>query len=206
MPVIAIGASAGGLDALERFFAALPAESGAAYVVIQHLSPDHKSMMDSLLARHTAMPIQVATHGMPLVRDQMFLIPPATQMTISSGRLQLAPRPEHGLSLPIDVFFRSLAEQVGKRAVAIVLSGTGSDGARGLLGVNEEGGLVMVQAPASAKFDGMPRAAIATGLVDAVLPPEQLAQRVVDYLRSEPPRHNEVGGTASTSATTSQAP
>ena len=194
MPVIAIGASAGGLDALERFFAALPAESGAAYVVIQHLSPDHKSMMDNLLARHTAMPIQVATHGMPLVRDQMFLIPPATQMTISSGRLQLAPKPEHGLSLPIDVFFRSLAEQVGKRAVAIVLSGTGSDGARGLLRVNEEGGLVMVQAPASAKFDGMPRAAIGTGLVDAVLPPEQLAQRVVDYLRSEPPRHDELGG------------
>jgi two-component system CheB/CheR fusion protein len=92
------------------------------------------------------------------------------------------------------VFFRSLAEQVGKRAVAIVLSGTGSDGARGLLRVNEEGGLVMVQAPASAKFDGMPRAAIGTGLVDAVLPPEQLAQRVVDYLRSEPPRHDELGG------------
>ena len=153
IPVIAIGASAGGLDALERFFAALPAESGAAYVVIQHLSPDHKSMMDNLLARHTAMPIQVATHGMPLARDQVFLIPPATQMTLAAGRLQLAPKPEHGLSLPIDVFFRSLAEQVGQRAVAIVLSGTGSDGARGLLRVNEEGGLVMVQAPASARFE-----------------------------------------------------
>jgi two-component system CheB/CheR fusion protein len=194
IPVIAIGASAGGLDALERFFAALPAESGAAYVVIQHLSPDHKSMMDNLLARHTAMPIQVATHGMPLARDQVFLIPPATQMTLAAGRLQLAPKPEHGLSLPIDVFFRSLAEQVGQRAVAIVLSGTGSDGARGLLRVNEEGGLVMVQAPASARFDGMPRAAIATGLVDAVLPPDQLAQRVVDYLRSEPPHHDGAGG------------
>jgi two-component system CheB/CheR fusion protein len=185
--VVAVGASAGGLDALERFFAALPVDSGAAYVVIQHLSPDHKSMMDNLLARHTRMPVQVATHGMPLAPDCVFLIPPATQMTLAAGRLQLAPKPEHGLSLPIDVFFRSMAEQVGSRAVAIVLSGTGSDGARGVPRVNEEGGLVLVQAPASAKFDGMPRAAIATGLVDAILPPEQLAQRLVDYLRSEPP-------------------
>ncbi|MCU0952391.1 MAG: chemotaxis protein CheR, partial [Burkholderiaceae bacterium] len=192
--VVAIGASAGGLDALERFFAALPADSGAAYVVIQHLSPDHKSMMDNLLARHTRMPVQVATHGMPLAPDCVFLIPPATQMTLAAGRLQLAPKPEHGLSLPIDVFFRSMAEQVAQRAVAIVLSGTGSDGARGVPRVNEEGGLVLVQAPASAKFDGMPRAAIATGLVDAILPPEQLAQRLSDYLRSEPPLSDLAGG------------
>jgi two-component system CheB/CheR fusion protein len=188
--VVAVGASAGGLDALERFFAALPIDSGAAYVVIQHLSPDHKSMMDNLLARHTRMPVRVATHGMALAADCVFLIPPATQMTLEAGRLHLAPKPEHGLSLPIDVFFRSMAEQVGTQGVAIVLSGTGSDGARGIPRVNEEGGLVMVQAPASAKFDGMPRAAIATGLADAVLPPDQLAVRLVEYLRSEPPRHD----------------
>lgn len=188
--VVAVGASAGGLDALERFFSALPAGTGAAFVVIQHLSPDHKSMMDNLLARHTKMPVQVATHGMALAPDCVFLIPPATQMTLADGLLQLAPKPEHGLSLPIDVFFRSMAEQVGPRGVAIVLSGTGSDGARGIPRVNEEGGLVMVQAPASAKFDGMPRAAIATGLADAVLPPDQLAARLVDYLRSEPPLHD----------------
>jgi two-component system CheB/CheR fusion protein len=187
--VVAVGASAGGLDALERLFAPLPADTGAAFVVIQHLSPDHKSMMDNLLARHTKMPVRVATHGMALAPDCVFLIPPATQMTIEAGRLQLAPKPEHGLSLPIDVFFRSMAEQIGARAVAIVLSGTGSDGARGIPRVNEEGGLVMVQAPASAKFDGMPRAAIATGLADAVLPPDQLAARLVDYLRTDPPRH-----------------
>lgn len=187
--LVAVGASAGGLDALERFFAALPADTGAAFVVIQHLSPDHKSMMDNLLARHTKMPVQVATHGMALAPDRVYLIPPATQMTLAAGRLQLAPKPEHGLSLPIDVFFRSMAEQVGPRGVAIVLSGTGSDGARGIPRVNEEGGLVMVQAPGSAKFDGMPRAAIASGLADAVLPPDQLALRLVDYLRSEPPQH-----------------
>ena len=187
--LVAIGASAGGLDALERFFAALPADTGAAFVVIQHLSPDHKSMMDNLLARHTTMPVQVATHGKALAPDRVYLIPPATQMTLAAGRLQLAPKPEHGLSLPIDVFFRSMAEQVGPRGVAIVLSGTGSDGARGIPRVNEEGGLVMVQAPGSAKFDGMPRAAIASGLADAVLPPDQLALRLADYLRSEPLQH-----------------
>ncbi len=185
--VVAVGASAGGLDALERFFGAIPADTGAAYVVIQHLSPDHKSMMDNLLARHTKMPVQVATHGMPLAADGVFLIPPATQMTLADGHLQLAPKPDHGLSLPIDVFFKSMAEQVGERAVAIVLSGTGSDGARGVPRVNEEGGLVMVQAPASAKFDGMPRAALSTGLADAVLPPDQLAVRLAEYMRNEPP-------------------
>lgn len=185
--VVAIGASAGGLDALERLFAALPANTGAAFVVIQHLSPDHKSMMDNLLARHTRMPVQVATHGMPLASDQLFLIPPATQMTLAGGRLHLAPKPEHGLSLPIDVFFRSMAGEIGARAVAVVLSGTGSDGARGVPLVNEEGGLVLVQSPASARFDGMPRAAIATGLADAVLPPEELATRLVEYLSSPPP-------------------
>ena len=199
--VVAIGASAGGLDALERFFAALPVDTNAAFVVIQHLSPDHKSMMDNLLARHTKMPVRVATHGMPLEPNCVFLIPPATQMTLAGARLQLAPKPEHGLSLPIDVFFRSMAEQVGPRAVAIVLSGTGSDGARGAPVVNQEGGLVMVQTPGSAKFDGMPRAAIATGLADAVLPPDQLAMRLIDYLRSEPPLQEPGTGTRRTPLT-----
>jgi two-component system CheB/CheR fusion protein len=184
--VVAIGASAGGLDALERLFDRLPADSGAAFVVIQHLSPDHKSMMDNLLARHTQMPVQVATQGMPLVANHVFLIPPGMTMTLDAARLQLVKKPEHGLSLPIDAFFRSLAENFGPRALALVLSGTGSDGARGVLTVNEEGGVVMVQSPDSAKFDGMPRSAIATGLVDDVANPEELARRLVDYLRSAP--------------------
>ncbi|MCA3219303.1 MAG: PAS domain-containing protein [Burkholderiales bacterium] len=191
--VVAIGASAGGLDALERLFDRLPADSGAAFVVIQHLSPDHKSMMDNLLSRHTQMPVQVATQGMPLAANHVFLIPPGMTMTLDAARLQLVKKPEHGLSLPIDAFFRSMAENFGPRALALVLSGTGSDGARGALTVNEEGGVVMVQSPDSAKFDGMPRSAIATGLVDDVANPEELARRLIDYLRSAPMEREAVG-------------
>lgn len=191
--VVAIGASAGGLDALERLFDRLPSDSGAAFVVIQHLSPDHKSMMDNLLARHTQMPVQVATQGMPLTGNRVFLIPPGMTMTIEQAQLQLVRKPEHGLSLPIDAFFRSMAASFGPRAIAVVLSGTGSDGARGVLTVNEEGGIVMVQAPQSAKFDGMPRSALATGLADDVAPPEELALRIIDHLRSEPLDRGEAG-------------
>lgn len=182
--VVAIGASAGGLDALERLFEALPANTGAAYVVIQHLSPDHKSMMDSLLSRHTEMPVRVAEHGMPLVPDCVFLIPPGKYMTLMGDRLQLAPKPDHGLSLPIDMFFHSLADQCHDNAVGVVLSGTGSDGARGLATLNANGGIVLVQDPASAKFDGMPRSAIATGLVDIVAHAEVLAERLQAHIRA----------------------
>jgi two-component system, chemotaxis family, CheB/CheR fusion protein len=184
--IVAIGASAGGLDALERLFDRLPPDTGAAFVVIQHLSPDHKSMMDNLLARHTPMPVQVATQGVPLEANRVFLIPPGMTMTIEQAQLQLIKKPEHGLSLPIDAFFRSMAANFGPRALAVVLSGTGSDGARGVLTVNEEGGVVMVQSPDSAKFDGMPRSAIATGLADDVANPEELASRIADYLRNGP--------------------
>ena len=182
--VVGIGASAGGLDALERFFGALPADTGAAFVVIQHLSPDHKSMMDNLLARYTAMPVRVAEHGMPLAANAVFLIPPGKYLRLLADRLQLAPKAEHGLSLPIDIFFHSLADQWGDAAVAVVLSGTGSDGSRGLATVNAAGGFVFVQDPSSAKFDGMPRSALATGLVDVVAPAEALAARLVTQLRT----------------------
>ena len=181
--VVGIGASAGGLDALERLFAALPVDTGAAYVVIQHLAPDHKSMMDNLLARHTAMPVRVAEHEMPLAADAVFLIPPGKTMRVHGDRLLLAPKPEHGLSLPIDIFLGSLAEQCSDRAIAVILSGTGSDGSRGLAAVNAAGGFVFVQDPVTAKFDGMPRSAIATGQVDLVAPPAELAQRLVAHLR-----------------------
>ncbi len=182
--VVGIGASAGGLDALERLFSALPADSGAAFVVIQHLSPDHKSMMDNLLARYTAMPVRVAEHDMPLAPDAVFLIPPAKSMRISGDRLLLSPKPEHGLSLPIDIFFGSLAEQCADRGIAVVLSGTGSDGSRGLPAVNAAGGFVFVQDPVTAKFDGMPRAAVGTGLADVVAPAEELAARIAAHLHT----------------------
>jgi two-component system CheB/CheR fusion protein len=180
--VVGIGASAGGLEALERLFKTLPCDTGAAFVVVQHLSPDHKSMMDNLLARHTAMPVQVAEHEMPLAPDAVFLIPPGMTMRLAGHRLLLAPKPELGLSLPIDIFFHSLAEQCGDRAIAVVLSGTGSDGSRGVPAVNAGGGFVFVQDPESARFDGMPRSAIATGQVDVVAPAEQLAAHLVHHL------------------------
>ena len=185
--VVALGASAGGLDALERVFGALPIDTGAAFVVIQHLSPDHKSMMDNLLARYTAMPVRVAGHDMPLAPNAVFLIPPAKSMRIAGDRLLLSPKPEHGLSLPIDVFFMSMAEQCADRGTAVVLSGTGSDGSRGIPAVNAAGGFVFVQEPSNAKFDGMPRSAVGTGLADVVAPAEELAARLAAHLQA--PRH-----------------
>jgi two-component system CheB/CheR fusion protein len=180
--VVAIGASAGGLDALERFFDELRADSGAAFVVIQHLSPDHKSMMDNLLARHTAMPVVMAENGMRLEADHVYLIPPGKTMTVDGTELRLVPKNPHGLSLPIDQFFTSLAAQFGKRSIGAVLSGTGSDGTRGAVAINDAGGFLLAQDPDTAKFDGMPRSVIATGLVDEIMSPEMLAGRIVRHV------------------------
>ncbi len=182
--VVGIGASAGGLDALERLFHGLPSDTGAAFVVVQHLSPDHKSMMDNLLARYTAMPVRVAEHDMPLAANAVFLIPPAKCMRLLGDRLLLSPKAEHGLSLPIDIFFNSMAEQCADRGIAVVLSGTGSDGSRGVPAVNAAGGFVFVQEPANAKFDGMPRSAVGTGLADVVAPAEELAAALTEHLRT----------------------
>ena len=184
--VVAIGASAGGLDALERFFQALPGHSGASYVVIQHLSPDHKSMMAHLLARHTPMPVVMVEDGMALEPDRVHLIPPANVMSISGNELRLSPKNPRGLTLPIDVFFSALARERGPRAIGVVLSGTGSDGTRGSVAINDAGGLLLAQEPESAKFDGMPRSVIATGLVDAILSPEDLGPRILDHISQAP--------------------
>jgi two-component system CheB/CheR fusion protein len=183
-PVVAIGASAGGLDALERLFGAMPADTGAAFVVVQHLSPDHRSMMDNLLARHTPMPVRVVEQDMALAANTVHLIPPGKIMHLQGDRLQLAPKPEHTLSLPIDIFFQSLAEACHERALAVVLSGTGSDGSRGIAAINANGGFVFAQDPATAKFDGMPRSAVITGLVDVVAPADELARRIAAQLRT----------------------
>mgnify|MGYP001112080140 CR=1 FL=1 len=184
--IVAIGASAGGLDALERLFQALPAQSGAAYVVIQHLSPDHKSMMVNLLGRHTQMPVVTVEDGMAIAPDRVHLIPPASIMNFVQGRLRLSPKDARVLTLPIDLFFTSLAKEAGHRTIGLILSGTGSDGTRGAAVINEAGGLLLAQDPETAKFDGMPRSVIATGLVDAVLEPEDLAGRVLEHLRQTP--------------------
>ncbi len=182
LQVVAIGASAGGLDALEKLFAGLPKDPGAAFVVIQHLSPDHKSMMADLLARRTPMQVVMVEDEMALEPNQVFLIPPGAMMHIEGSHLRLTPKGPRSMTLPIDVFFQSLAKQHGDRTVGIILSGTGSDGSRGLLAINEAGGLLMVQDPEDAKFDGMPRSAIATGLVDEVLPIDAMPARIMAHL------------------------
>lgn len=180
--VVGIGASAGGLEALERLFAHMPLDSGMAFVVIQHLSPDFRSVMDELLARHTSIPIMRVENGMAVVRNAIYLMPPKTEMIISGGKLLLTDKePSASLSLPIDLFFRSLAEDVGSRAVGIVLSGTGSDGSRGIRAIHEAGGLVIAQSEETSKFDGMPRSAVETGMVDFVLPPEEIPQTLIKF-------------------------
>jgi two-component system, chemotaxis family, CheB/CheR fusion protein len=180
--VVGIGASAGGLDALERFFDNLPKDIGMAFVVIQHLSPDFKSLMDELLGRHTELPIHLVEDGMPVEPDHVYLIPPKKEMIISDGRLLLSEREQkQELTLPIDIFFRSLAHDCGARAVAIVLSGGGSDGSRGIRDVQEAGGLVIVQDTHSAQFDGMPRTARDAGVADWVLAPEDMPHALLDH-------------------------
>lgn len=183
--VVGIGASAGGLEALERFFDNVPCGSGAAFVLVQHLSPDFRSLMDELLARHTDLPIHLVEDGMRVEADHVYLIPPKKEMIISGGRLLLSERDrQHELSLPIDVFLRSLAQECGRRAVAVILSGGGSDGSRGIRAVHDAGGLVIVQDYASAQFDGMPRTARDVGVANWVLPPDRMPQVIVDYARN----------------------
>ncbi|HNW78084.1 MAG TPA: chemotaxis protein CheB [Candidatus Competibacteraceae bacterium] len=184
--VVAIGASAGGLDALERLFDELPPHSGGAFVVIQHLSPDHKSMMANLLARHTAMPVITVENELEIEPGHVYLIPPGKNMTVSGSQLRLSPKNPRVLSLPIDLFFTSLAQTFGNHSIGVILSGTGSDGTRGAVAINDAGGLLLAQDPESAKFDGMPRSVMATGLVDYVLPPEALARQLVAHSQHAP--------------------
>ncbi|MCX7179911.1 MAG: chemotaxis protein CheB [Proteobacteria bacterium] len=182
--MVCLGASAGGLAALEKFFRHCPGDSGASFVVIQHLSPNHKSEMDKLLARHTGMPVTTAADAMPIEANHLYLIPPGVVMQVSLGCLHLTPRRPQGLSLPIDIFFTSLAGSYGRYAVGIILSGAGTDGTCGALAINAAGGCVMVQEPASAAFDGMPRSAIATGIVDAILPAEALPLHLLAHVKN----------------------
>ncbi|MBL9015281.1 MAG: PAS domain S-box protein, partial [Myxococcales bacterium] len=174
--IVGIGASAGGLESLEQLFGALPADTGMAFIVVQHLSPDFRSLMDELIARHSEMPVQVATDGMPVEANHIYLMPPRKEMIIRDRHLVLTDKEPHTFTLPIDTFFRSLAQDVGDQAVAVVLSGSGSDGSRGILDVKRAGGLVLAESPVSAKFDGMPLSAAATGVVDGVHAPRDLGR------------------------------
>jgi two-component system CheB/CheR fusion protein len=184
--VVCLGASAGGLDALERFFKSCPPDTGATFVVIQHLSPDHKSMMSNLLARHTTMPVTMVEDEMVMAPNHVYLIPPGQVMHVSPNHLHLTPKNPRGLTLPIDIFFASLASVYNKKAVAVILSGTGTDGTRGATAIHDAGGIVMAQEPESAKFDGMPRSVINTGIVNSVLPVEDLPARILAHLNNLP--------------------
>ncbi|MCB9796576.1 MAG: PAS domain-containing protein [Alphaproteobacteria bacterium] len=183
--VCGVGASAGGLEALQALFAEAPLDSNIAWVVVQHLSPDFKSMMVDLLKRVTDLPVSPVEDGAEIQANHVYLIPPAVNLTIFNGRLLLReqqPKAGQHVNLPIDGFFRSLAEDQGSRAVAVVLSGTGSDGSRGVRDIKGHGGLVIVQSPETAKFDGMPRTSIDTGSADLILPPENIARVITQYV------------------------
>jgi two-component system, chemotaxis family, CheB/CheR fusion protein len=183
-PVVGLGASAGGLDAFRRLLAALPPGTGMAFILIQHLDPTHASMMVDLLTGHTALKVQQAAHGIPVEREHVYLIPPGTYLSIRGGALRLSePRERHGARLPFDFFLRSLAEELGERAICVILSGTGGDGSLGLKAVKEKGGLVIVQDPDDAEYDGMPRSASMTGAVDLVLPVAKIPEILAKYGR-----------------------
>ena len=192
--VVAVGASAGGLEALQRFFSSLALPTQAAFVVLQHLAADHRSMMPELLGRHTALSVTTAEEGAALQADVVYLLPPGVMMTLVHGCIHFEPKPAHGVTLPIDHFFISLAQSVGDHAVGVVLSGSGSDGALGASMLRAQGGYVLVQAPDSAKFDSMPRSALAATQADAVGSPEELAARALEIVRGRTGRlgHSEL--------------
>lgn len=179
-PIVALGASAGGLEAFEAFLRAMPVDSGIGFVLVQHLDPSHPSMLVEILQRATSMRVVEATDQMPVLPDQVHVIPPNREMSIAHGRLQLTlPAQAHGMRMPIDAFMRSLAADRGEQAVGIVLSGTGTDGTLGLRAIFGSGGLCIAQDPATAKYDGMPDAAIKAGWVNLVLPVERMPQALL---------------------------
>ncbi len=184
-PIIGIGASAGGLAAFESFFSTMPADSspGIAFVLVQHLARDHKSILAELIRRRTLMQVFEVEDGMVVQPNCAYIIPPNRDMELVNGALRLLePTLARGIRLPIDFFFRSLAQDQHEHAICIVLSGTGSDGALGVRAVKGEGGMVMVQTPETTEFDGMPRSAIATGMVDYVLPPHEMSAKLLAYV------------------------
>lgn len=176
-PIVGVGASAGGLEALQRLFKDMPADCGQAFVVVQHLAPDHKSLLPELMAKFTALPVHEVTDGLRVEKNHIYIIPPDTDLALLNGRLQLIdPVEPRGHRHPIDFFLRSLAQDRGDSAACIVLSGTGSEGSLGIKAIKEEGGVVLVQDPATAAYDGMPKSAVATGQADLVLAPEEMAE------------------------------
>ncbi|MDD2875952.1 MAG: chemotaxis protein CheB [Acidiphilium sp.] len=187
--MVAIGASAGGLEAFRGLLDDLPADTGMAFILVQHLDPAHESLMAELLASHTTMPVCEAADMMAIAPNHVYLIPPGSYLAVGNGSLHLSrPLVRHGARLPFDFLLRSLAVSYGPRAVAVVLSGTGGDGSAGVRDITDNGGLIIAQSPDEAQFDGMPRSAIATGLVGAVLPLAAIPARLAAYQQAFGPQ------------------
>ncbi len=183
--VVGIGASAGGLEAIEKFFNNMPQDPGMAFVIIQHLSPDYKSLMDEILSKHTNLEIIQAKDNIEVEANKIYLLPPKNNLKLFHGKLYLTPhKGQRSLNLPIDIFFRSLAEDKKEKGIAVILSGTGSDGTRGIRHIKELGGMVIVQDQNTAQFDGMPRSAIIAGMVDFILAPEEMGETLVKYIKN----------------------
>lgn len=183
LKIVGIGASAGGLEALEAFFRNVSEDSGATFIVIQHLSPDHKSMMPDLLGRITDIPVSLADDEIPLEPNHIYLIPGSKNIILKNDSLQFVDRaPINKLNLAIDIFFTSLANEKKEKAIGVILSGTGSDGTKGGQGIKEVGGTMFIQEPANIRFNGMPLSAISAGIADYILPIDELASEVLQYL------------------------
>jgi chemotaxis methyl-accepting protein methylase len=186
-PIVGIGASAGGLEALEQFLGHVPPASGLAFVIVQHLDPTHKGIMPELLQRATPMLVTQVKDKLKVRPNCVYVIPPNKDMSLLHGVLHLLePEAPRGLRLPIDFFFRSLAQDLQERSIGVILSGMGTDGTLGLRAIKEKAGVALVQDPASAKFDSMPRSVIAAGLADVVAPVEALPDRLLAYLKHAP--------------------
>jgi len=184
-PIVGIGASAGGLEAFELFFRAMPADSGIAFVLVPHLDPGHESLLSEILQRNTTMPVLEAADQEALRPNHVHIIPPNKDLAVFNGRIQLSdPEQVRGMRHPIDFFFRSLAEDQGARAICVILSGSGSDGTLGIRAVNGAGGVSFVQEPSTAKYDGMPSSAVQSGYATYVLPVEKIAGELVTYVKT----------------------
>ncbi len=178
---VGIGASAGALEALKRFFAHVPEDSGIAFVVVQHLERHHPSVLAELLGKYTQMPVEQAEEGVRARPNHVYVIPPNAVLMLERGVLKVTKPAEAGVRAPVDAFFRSLAQDQGEAAVGIVLSGTGTDGTSGLRAIKDHGGMTLAQAPESAKYEGMPESAIAAGLVDDALLVEEMPARLLAH-------------------------
>ncbi len=187
--VVGIGASAGGVEALRDFFRNMPTDTGMAFVIVQHISPDYKSLMDQILQRDTAMPIERVEDHVAMTADTIYLIPSGVDMVVSHGylRLEQAHISRRGIHLPINTFLQSLAEDYADRAIGIILSGTGSDGAIGIRAIKEAEGLVLVQSPETSQFDGMPQSAIQTGDIDVICAPDMMPQTLCKLVADASP-------------------